>query len=303
MPRVLHTAQALVDLVLEVPDLPTRGDNVNAISRRRYAGGAVTVLVAAARTGASAVHGGAVGTGPNGDLIRGALAADGATLSAPAVPDQDTGECLVLLDPHAQRTFVTSYGAERQVTAATYASLSPRRGDLLCISGYSLYEPTREPLLAFLDTLPEGVHVVFDPAEPFADFPGALQDRVLAHVDVFTSNAQEARALSGLEVGEDAAEAIRRRSGPGAVVVIRDGERGCRVHHHGRGTVIPAFPQRAVDTNGAGDTHTGVLLGERAQGADWESAATRANAAAGIAVTRRGPATAPTRAEVDAFLA
>ena len=36
---------------------------------------------------------------------------------------------------------------------------------------------------------------------------------------------------------------------------------------------------------------------------DWESAATRANAAAAITVTRKGPATAPTRAEVDEFLA
>ena len=54
--------------------------------------------------------------------------------------------------------------------------------------------------------------------------------------------------------------------------------------------------------SGAGDTHTGVLLAERALGADWESAATRANAAAAIAVTRRGPQSAPSRAEVDAFL-
>src|SRR5699024_6339146 len=83
-------------------------------------------------------------------------------------------------------------------------------------------------------------------------------------------------------------QAIRRRLRPGAVVVVRDGERGCHVFHHGRGTEIPAFPQTPVDTNGAGDTHTGVLLAERALGADWESAATRANAAAAIAVTRRG---------------
>ena len=63
------------------------------------------------------------------------------------------------------------------------------------------------------------------------------------------------------------------------------------------GTAIPAFPQTPLDTNGAGDTHTGVLLAERALGADWESAATRANAAAAIAVTRRGPQSAPARAE------
>ena len=65
---------------------------------------------------------------------------------------------------------------------------------------------------------------------------------------------------------------------------------------------MPGHPQRPVDTNGAGDTHTGVLLAERAGGSSWTEAAVRANAAGAIKVTRRGPDTAPTRAEIDEFL-
>src|SRR6476661_928253 len=76
-PRVIHTAQALVDEVVVVDALPVRGGNAVAQSYARYAGGAVTILVAAARSGASAVLAGSVGTGPNGDLVRAALAADG----------------------------------------------------------------------------------------------------------------------------------------------------------------------------------------------------------------------------------
>jgi sugar/nucleoside kinase (ribokinase family) len=71
----------------------------------------------------------------------------------------------------------------------------------------------------------------------------------------------------------------------------------------GTTTYVPGFPQTPVDTNGAGDAHTGVLCAERALGTPWLEAARRANAAGAIKVTRRGPATAPTRAEVDAFLA
>ncbi|MDO5661568.1 MAG: PfkB family carbohydrate kinase [Brachybacterium sp.] len=302
MPRVLHTAQALVDLVIEVPDLPSRGDNVNAASDRRYAGGAVNILVAAARAGAEAVHGGSHGTGPNGDLVRESLAAEGVGVSDDPVPDEDTGICVVLVEPSAERTFITTYGAERRITAESLARLDPRPGDLVCLSGYSLFAPTRDPLLAWLPTLPDGVEVVLDPGAPFADFPREVQEQVLAATTVWTSNADEARALTGLDALIDTPAAIRRRLRPDAVVIVRDGIRGCVVFHHGRGTHIPAFPQQAVDTNGAGDAHTGVLLAERALGADWESAATRANAAAAIKVTRRGPATAPTRAEVDAFI-
>jgi hypothetical protein len=41
-----------------------------ASSSTRYAGGAVTTLLAAARFAATCVHAGAHGTGPNADLVR-----------------------------------------------------------------------------------------------------------------------------------------------------------------------------------------------------------------------------------------
>jgi spermidine/putrescine transport system substrate-binding protein len=58
-----------------------------------------------------------------------------------------------------------------------------------------------------------------------------------------------------------------------------------------------------VDSTGAGDTHTGVFIASLAQGLDPIAAMRRANAAAAISVTRRGPATAPDRAELELFLA
>jgi ribokinase len=61
---------------------------------------------------------------------------------------------------------------------------------------------------------------------------------------------------------------------------------------------VPAPPVRAVDTTGAGDTHTGVLLAELARGRPVEDALDTANRAAAISVTRIGPATAPRRAEL-----
>ena len=66
---------------------------------------------------------------------------------------------------------------------------------------------------------------------------------------------------------------------------------------------IPAPTVRAVDTTGAGDAHAGVFLAALADGLSPADAARRANAAAALAVTRPGPATSPTRAELDAWLA
>ena len=47
-----------------------------------------------------------------------------------------------------------------------------------------------------------------------------------------------------------------------AVAVVRDGPEGCAVHVADTTTYVPGFPQTPVDTNGAGDTHTGALLAE-----------------------------------------
>ncbi|MGO1315544.1 MAG: PfkB family carbohydrate kinase [Cellulomonadaceae bacterium] len=60
----------------------------------------------------------------------------------------------------------------------------------------------------------------------------------------------------------------------------------------------------AIDTVGAGDTFCGVLGTELSHGAGLAAAARTANAAAAIAVTRRGGSTAAPRCdEVLALLA
>ncbi|MGQ4536699.1 PfkB family carbohydrate kinase [Dermabacteraceae bacterium P13264] len=303
MPRVLHTAQALVDMVVEVPQIPVRGGNVNASSQRLYAGGAVNILVAAARSGAQAVHGGAHGTGPNGDLVRQTLRAEGVALSDAPIPDSDTGLCLVLVEPSAERTFVTTYGAERRISVASLQRLEPQPGDLVCVSGYSLFAPTQEPLLTWLESLPQGVRVVLDPGAPFPDFPERLRKRMLRLTSVWTSNADEARSVTGIDDLLGTFLPLQRMLPRGARIVVRDGSDGCYVFERGRPIHVPGFPQVPVDTNGAGDTHTGVLLAEVARGLSWLEAARRANAAAAIKVTRHGPASAPLRSEVDDFLA
>ncbi len=317
--RVIHTGQALVDVVLDVADLPQRGQNVMAGSAMEYAGGAVNVLIAAARAGAETVHAGAIGTGPRGDLIRAALAADGVAVAAPAIPDADTGICVVLVEPSAERTFVTTLGAERRLSVAGLDAARPAAGDLVCLTGYTLVMPaTADPLLAWLPTLAEDVDVVLDPGAAFAGLPADLRDRTLAATTVWTSNAEEAAAFLAA-VGHqrpphdpdandptemaDLARAVAEVL-PELVVIVRDGPIGCALVVPGAELlVLPGYPQRPVDTNGAGDTHTGVLVAQRSRGVAWAEACRQANAAAAIKVTRHGPATAPTAAEVASFRA
>lgn len=304
MPRVIHTGQALVDVTVEVPGLPARGDNVMARSYARAAGGAVNIMLAAARQGATCVHAGAIGTGENGDLVRAALGSEGVTWSMPPVPDVDTGVCFVMVEPSAERTFVTTMAAERRISVESLALADPQAGDVVCVTGYSLaVASTRDPLLAWLPTLPDTVEIVLDAGAAFAGLSAEVRAAMLAVTDVWTGNADESEALVGLGGMGEAASAIERLLPRGKVAIVRDGPRGCAVAMNGRTTVVDGFPRKPVDTNGAGDAHTGIIVAEHALGTDWITAARRANAGAAIKVTRRGPATAPTASEIDAFLA
>ncbi|GAB3029702.1 hypothetical protein GCM10027052_02130 [Parafrigoribacterium mesophilum] len=87
-------------------------------------------------------------------------------------------------------------------------------------------------------------------------------------------------------------------------VIVRLGADGCVLAVSGAEPVhVPGFPVEVRDSNGAGDAHVGAFLAALAAGQHPLEAARRANACAALAVTRWGPATSPTGAEVNALLA
>ena len=116
---------------------------------------------------------------------------------------------------------------------------------------------------------------------------------------MLTGNDLEMSRLEGRLGGPDAV----RRSCSQALIVRRTGAHGCILHPVGGGPIeVPGFVRAVVDTTGAGDTHTGVLVAGLLDGLDVVEAARRANAAAAHAVARSGPAQAPRREEIDAIL-
>ena len=57
-----------------------------------------------------------------------------------------------------------------------------------------------------------------------------------------------------------------------------------------------------VDTNGAGDAHSGVLAAALARGIDLTTALRWANVAGALTVTHFGPATCPSEGEIRALV-
>ncbi|MEU3624552.1 sugar kinase [Amycolatopsis coloradensis] len=287
--RLIHTGQVVVDLVMRVPNLPTPGGDVLASTVDFMPGGGFNVMAAAARAGAPVLYAGTHGTANFAGLARSAMAAEGIALAHEPMGEGDTGIVVALVEDDGERSFITGTGAEGRLPRGLLDDIVPTGQDVVYLTGYSLlHTPNAEVLLDWLPRIGDAT-VLFDPGPLAGDVPGQVLTAVLSHVDILSCNATEVKTLDG-------------ESGRVETLVVRDGPAGCRVVVGERVVTVPGFAVEAVDTNGAGDAHCGVLAAELIAGTDLIEAARRANAAAAIAVTRRGPATAPTRAELDAFL-
>ena len=313
--RVVLMGQILVDLAVRGEALPTPGGDVWAIDEGMHVGGGFNALVAARRIGAEAVSLSPIGEGPYASLIQAALEREGITDLGPRIAGIDNGFCIAFTDRTGERTFISTKGAETMAPASAWAdfvrAMSP--GDVLYIDGYLMDHPAnREAAEAALRVLPNGVRVVLD-VSPIIGIPDALpSDGII--VSMNHREAQEIAHQRGDASVRDQCkqprEAARAMLGLlGRPVLVRAGAEGAYVGRPAQPatntaandvTAIPTPRVEAIDTNGAGDAHSGVLAAALAQGILLERALLLANCAGALSTTVVGPASCPTREEIEA---
>jgi len=291
------------DLVIKAPRLPEVGETVTGGEFSTYPGGkGANQAVAAARLGASVAMVGAVGPDDFGRQLREGLTRDGIdTAHVTVIPQTPSGVALITVDPRGQNTIVVASGANWKVTPAHVdaARESIARSRVLLAQ----LEIPLECVVRAAELAHEaGCRVVLDPA-PAPREP--LPERLLRLVDVINPNEVEARALTGISAGDEqgarrAAEMLIALGCRNAVIKL--GSRGAFVAGGEIRRMLPAIPVEAVDTTAAGDAFAAALGVALAGGADLLAAATLANVAGAISVTRMGAQPSlPTRADVDAF--
>ena len=309
--RVVLMGQILVDRVLHGAGPVYGGGNERARDAGTHVGGGFNALVAARRMGAEAVSLSPIGTGPHASLITDALAREGIVDAGPRVEGVDNGFCVALIDSRAERTFISTKGAETMTPTSAWADfvrmMNP--GDVLYIDGYLMDHPAnREAAEAALRVLPEGVHVVLD-VSPVIGIPDGLPPTSL--ISMSTSEAaslwrhadRKAINVRSWLPDEDASIAMAtllRRD-----VVVRAGKDGAYFTRYAdsaelTSTHVPPLSVEVIDTNGAGDAHTGVLAACLAEGMSMERGLLLANCAGALASTAVGPATCPPRAQIEA---
>ena len=336
--RVIHTGQVVIDLTLRIEALPEPGGDVFADEAGMGLGGGYNVLVAARRLGVETLFAGTLGRGPFSQAADAGLAAIGAVHVGARV-DGDLGYCVAMTDARAERTFVSAAGAETRDPLDAFDRLEVGAEDVVYVSGYSLAHAANTAALERLvrrlvgsagrtgdgggngGRSGGGVRggssgggaaggrpgaVLFDVSPMVGTAPMESLEMVGALDPIWSLNEREAGILAA-RLGLDApdgdraatAEALARRLGP---VLVRAGASGSWFASDDGLIRTPSVPVKPVDTNGAGDAHSGVLAAALARGVALPVALRWANAAGALSTTRRGPATCPTEKEIMAVV-
>ncbi len=302
--RLVLVGSILLDILVHVDALPSRGGDVIAGDRTLASGGGFNVLSAAARLGLPGAYAGLIGDGAFGRQVARDLEMAGIRSLVPPVGGEDTGFTVGIVEAGGERTFLTAPGIESRLDATALARIVLAPGDAVYVSGYDLLYPVAGPAIAsWLDELGPGHLLAVDPG-PLGAAPGGPLGALLGRVGLFSANEREAAERTGARAPSASASALAGQLAPGGIAVVRVGPDGCWVARRGEVAVhVPGHPAAAVDTTGAGDVHVGAMLARLAAGDDPVAAARFANVAAALSVEHRGGASGPAPEAVAAAMA
>ena len=256
-----HDLIAVGDVMLDgALPAPVSGGRVHGRIELRAGGSAANAALAAARLGARAAVVGRVGADAAGRLVADELAAAGVETLLARDEDAPTG-CVVVV---GGTSIVADPGASARLAPGDLPE-SLDAGAVL-VSGYSLLQagPEAAARAALERARTDCLAVDAASARLVAAFG---VDRFLdatAQAGVLLANAEEARALTGLEP-EEAASALARRY---RVVCVKLGRAGAIAANGGELVRADVRPIDRVDTLGAGDAFAGGFLLALSRGAD-----------------------------------
>jgi len=257
-------------------------------------GGAANVAHNLAALGARVTLIGLVGADAAADRLRGQLAAAG--LSSEGLvedPARPTVEKVRIIAGRNQQVARIDYEHDADARGAIEAQLIERvahlggSADVLLASDYLKGTITSSVMTALLALKQKGAPLLVDPKIPHLDcYRGAT---------LVTPNNHEAEIATHRVIRSDddaraAAEDFRHRAACEAVLITR-GEHGMWLSSAEAEGAVPAAAREVSDVTGAGDTVVATLALVLGAGGSLAEAALLANHAAGVVVSKFGPAT------------
>ncbi|HET9219375.1 MAG TPA: adenosine kinase [Terriglobia bacterium] len=280
--QICGLGNAIVDIFLEISEaefaelgferggmrLVDQADQKKLLERYRkhepklVSGGSVAnSIIAFSQLGGQAAFIGCVGDDRYGLFYSNEFEELGIDIGNPIIVNEETGTCLCIITPDAERTMRTCLAVSSHLAARHVDPERVKKSEWLFIEGYVFANPdTGQTAIreAIKVAKANGTKVAITCSDAFVVnvFGDALRD-ALKHTDLFFCNETEACAVTGATTAEDA---FKKLNGNIPSVVVTNGPHGAYVRHGGVTTHVPAFPSEPKDLTGAGDMFAGSFL-------------------------------------------
>ena len=266
--------------------------HVDGLHARRTGGGSAgNTVVALAQLGGRAFYSCRVADDELGHFYTTDLEHNGVAtnLSHTKARHGQTGSCIVLVTPDAERSMCTFLGATAELEHSALQPADIAKSRSYYMEGYLAASPTglaaalegrrlaREAGVALALTLSDVSMIRFCRAGLEAMLDGGL--------DYLFCNEEEARVWCD---SQDLEQVVQRMGRLARTVCITRGPQGSLVLEDGQAIEVAATAVKAVDTNGAGDMFAGAFLHAVTQGWSHEQAARLGNRCAAAVVAQHG---------------
>lgn len=226
-----------------------------------------------------------VGQGMYADRIRQALQQGGHDV---LIEDTrcDNGYSLSLVEKDGERTFISIDGIETKWQDAWLANLDATRYDYIYASGYGFQDgnTSRNVIIRFLRRKKPDCRLVLDPGPRLLG--KQFEEELLQMDTILEMNQEEAKAMGQSEDVHQVAQNFQKRTGQPVIVTM--GKAGTLCCTSDSEEIVPAVTVKAIDTIGAGDSHTAGFLAALAQGKPLVEACAEANRVAARVVQHVG---------------
>ena len=310
--KVFGIGNALVDMEFEVTEKFLLENNVekglmtlveqerqtellgklSGIQHKRNCGGsAANTVIAATQLGASNYYSCKVANDETGEFYYSDMKEIGVRSNIEESRfDGETGKCMVLITPDADRTMNTYLGI-----TATYAKDEIIKDELinsewLYIEGYLVTGPnSKEAAIYARDIAQEnGVKVALTLSDPgiVGFFKDGFKEIIgTKKLDLIFCNEEEAMSFTGQDNLESAMESLKELTNAFAITT---GPKGAVVFDGTHTTYVLTNKVDAIDTNGAGDLFAGSFLYAITHGSSYGEAARFSCACSSKLVTQFG---------------
>jgi sugar/nucleoside kinase (ribokinase family) len=204
--------------------------------------------------------------------------------------DGDTGKCLVMLTPDAERSMNTCLGVSATLDASSLHPEVIADSKWVYIEGYLSTSPANLEAAQRTQEIAResGTKIALSLSDPgiATHFREQLKTIAGGQIDMLFCNHDEALAWTQTETLDAALEVLARSSKSVAVTL---GAEGALVLENGQRYQVESPKVKAVDTNGAGDSFAGAYLAAIIKGASGAEAASFACRCAAQLVESDGP--------------